>query len=110
MFSKPFTYLLDVKSQLQENGDPSPDTSRGLYAPRVVCPEDRMPRGSYALWDVPDEEPSFEVINFLNKNSRRFSYTKDLCSLHIHGFYLYNSQGFIANKILLRTKKTYLNF
>ena len=46
------------------------------------------------------EEPTFEVINFLSKNLRRFSYTKDFCSLHIHGLYLYNTQGFIANKNL----------
>ena len=33
----------------------------------------------------------------LSKNLRRFSYTKDFCSLHINGLYLYDTQGFIAN-------------
>ena len=47
----------------------------------------------------------FEVINFLSKNLRRF-YTKDFCSLHIHGLYLYNTQGFIENINLWRTKPT----
>ena len=52
----------------------------------------------------------FEVINFLSKNLRRFSYTKDFCSLHIHGLYLYNTQGFIANKKTMKNKENRLNF
>ena len=60
---------------------------------------DRFP-GPYAPRNVSGEEPTFEVINFLSKNLRRFSYTKDFCSLHIHGLYLYNTQGFIASKNL----------
>ena len=46
-------------------------------------------------------------VMYLAKSRRsRFSYTKDFCSLHIHGLYLYNTQGFIANTNLRRTKKT----
>ena len=37
---------------------------------------------------------------YISKNLRRFFYTKDFCSLNIHGLYLYNTQGFIANKYL----------
>ena len=48
--------------------------------------------------DVSGEEPTFEVINFLSKNLR-FSYTKDFCSLHIHGLYLY-----ITPSVLLQIK------
>ena len=54
----------------------------------------------YIPRDVSSEEPTFKVINFLSKNLRRFSYTKDFCSLHIHSVYLYNTQGFIADKNL----------
>ena len=48
--------------------------------------------------DVSCEELTFEVINFLSKNLRRFSYTKDFFSLYIHGLYLYDTQGFIQIK------------
>ena len=52
----------------------------------------------------------FKVINFLSKNLRRFSYTKNFWSLHIHGLYLYNTQGFIANKKTMKNKENRLNF
>ena len=87
-------YAIIKKSSIIENGYFASDTSRGAEAPRVVS----------------GEEQTVEVINFRSKHSRRISYLKDFCSLHIHGLYLYNIQGFIANNNLWRTKKTDSNF
>ena len=62
--------------------------------PRTEAPRQIHSR-TVGPMDASGDEPTFEVINFLSK-ILRFSHTKDFCSLHIHGLYLYNTQGFIA--------------